>query len=114
MEIIGSHVRIKRDVHERDSSESIRPSTVYELISCPTCEEVTLRSDSLLVPKHQRQQEVQTSLLESTKRRESLIFDSFKTAYAATYAFRKLDPIAYAAMLGHLATIRECNRYKRL
>ncbi len=114
MEIIGSHTRLKRDVHERDACQSNRSATVYELISCPACEEVTLRSDNGSVPKHQRQQNVQTQPLESTKRRQVLVPDPFKTAYAATYAFRKLDPVAYAAMLGHLATIRECNRHKRL
>ncbi len=114
MEIIGSHTRLKRDVHERESRELNRCSTVYQLISCPVCEEVTLRSDSGLVPKHQCQQGIQTKPLESTKQRHAMVPDPFKTAYAATYAFRKLDPVAYAAMLGHLTTIRECNRYKRI
>ena len=114
MEIIGRHTRLKRDANERESIQSNRPATVYELISCPACEEVTLRSDSGLVPKHQCQQGIQTKPLESTKQRHAMVPDPFKTAYAATYAFRKLDPVAYAAMLGHLTTIRECNRYKRI
>ena len=114
MEIIGRHTRLKRDANERESIQSNRPATVYELISCPACEEVTLRSDSGSVSKHERQQDVQAPPLEPTKRRQGLVPDPFKTAFAATYAFRKLDPVAYAAMLGHLATIRECNRHKQL
>ena len=114
MEIIGSHTRLKREANELHSSQSSRSATVYELISCPACEEVTLRSDSGSVSKYERQQGVQAQSPEPTKRRQSLDPDPFKTAYAATYTFRKFDPVAYAAMLGHLAKIRECNRHKRL
>ncbi len=113
MEIVGSHTRVKREVRERDSSQSIRTATVYELISCPTCEEVSLRSDSESFPKYQHPHDFQAPSLESTKPRSTLISDPFRIVYAATSAARKIDPVAYAAMLGHLATIRECNRFKR-
>ena len=114
MEIIGSHTRVKRDVRERDGSQSNRSAIVYELLSCPVCEEVTLRSSNDLFPPPQNEQDIQPLSPESSKRRPASIPDSFKTAYAATYAFRKLDPVAYAAMIRHLATIRECNRHKRI
>ena len=114
MEIVGSHSRVKRDVRERDGNASNPSAIVYELLSCPACDEVTLRSSNDLVPPQQNEQDIQPLSPESSNRRSASIPDSFKAAYAATYAFRKLDPVAYAAMIRHLATIRECNRHKRI
>ena len=114
MEIVGTHTRVKRDLRERDVDQSNRSCIVYELLSCPVCEEVTLRSDSGFVPQHQFEQDFQPRSEQSAKRRPAVIPDSFKAAYAATSTFRKLDPVAYAAMLVRLATIRECNRHKRI
>ena len=114
MEIVGTNTRVRRDLRERDGDRSKRSGIVYELLSCPVCEEVTLRSDGGLVPQHQDLKDFQTRSEESTKRRPGLTLDSFKAAYSATSRFRKLDPVAYAALVVRLSTIRECKRHKRI
>ncbi len=111
MEILGTHGRIRQAVHEREKSQSNRTGIVYELLLCPICEEATLRSHIGSV--QQTDLESQT-LYPAIEHPPAQIPDSFKPAYATVRAFRKMDPVAYGIMLGHLTAIRECNRKRRL
>ena len=111
MEILGTHGRIRQDAHERDGSPSNRSGVVYELLLCPICEEATLRSH---IGSPQLADLKSQTLYPATEHPPAQIPDSFKPAYATVCAFRKMDPVSYGIMLGHLTAIRECNRKRRL
>jgi hypothetical protein len=109
MEIVSTHTRVKRRVDEHDGSQSNQSAAIYELLSCPVCEEVTLRSRNEKVPLLSTDHNLQSHHPESVKRP-----DLYKPTYATLNTFRKIDPVAYRVMIGHLVTIRECNRMKRI
>ena len=103
--VIASHSLVRTyDDHPRDQQTRDR-GIIYELLSCPACEGVTLRSfgrrvdDSEIEFKilHPADHDRQVSLAEAIK--QARMIDSAKVR---------------SAMLGHLANIRDCNRSRHL
>ena len=111
MEVIVTH----RREHPHDPSLPSQDScTVYEMLICPICEEVILRQYDWDSPSPKPADIHFQTLYPRTESPPAKVSESFRTSYATARHFRKIDPIAYGIMLGHLSVIRECNRKKRI
>ena len=108
LQIVATH-RVAVAIGQTDHVPKNERHLDYELLSCPVCQGVTLecfdRPDS--------------SRYQTAPRFETLypakndIPAIFSTTHAAYHRFPRIDPVAYAAILRHLAIIHECNRRKR-
>jgi hypothetical protein len=111
MEIVANHSRVKCDDDSSQSNHSRNCGIVYELLSCPACEAVTLRS--YYRDERMPASDIKFKTLYPAINEDSVgLSRSMKQSYSAARRFRTIDADAYRVMLRRLAVIHECNRSK--
>jgi len=109
MEIVASHAGTDRDNDAAGSNLSRERGIVYEMLSCPVCQAVTLRSyywHDRMLPSEIRFR----TLYPGTGDGPIGLADSSKRTYSVARRFRTIDANAYRVMLRRLAIIHECNK----
>jgi hypothetical protein len=107
MEIVATHCPTKRFGHELRESASQAPHIVYELLSCPACQGVSLRSYFNRGTSADFS-EVEFELLYPDRRGEN-----FQIAKSIKNSRFRMDKEALAVMRRRLQIIHECNQKNR-